>query len=218
MQRFTNRLTFDRPSFVFVDTSSNPGLLYNIGNAIAFSGALMAFVLHALLSENLSGASLASHFIGNAPALLTTVATCVFWISGLAYAKAWDRGFPPHPVFNRRGHALSTLGAFCIGLALVLMARTEVALALALVATMLHVAGKWVSWRAPDADQYFKPMPLYSRVPYATTVLLDLRSDMLTSASLDEATIKVVLPLFLLLATLFWARADWLLLPQQKTE
>jgi hypothetical protein len=216
MHRLTSRLAIDRPIFDFKQSSSNPGLLYNIGNAIAFFGAISAFVLHALLAQNLSGTSFAGHFIGTAPAVLTTVATLVFWIGGLNYAKAWAGGFPPQPVFNGRGHALSTLGAFSIGLALVLMARTEVALALALVATILHVGGKWVSWKAPDADQYFKPMPLYSRVPYATTVLLDLRNDMLTSHSLDDATIKVVLPLFLLVATLFWARADWLLLPQQK--
>lgn len=216
MHRLTSRLTIDRPIFAFREMPSNPGLLYNIGNAVAFFGAIAAFVLNALLAQSLTGAGFASHFIGNAPALLTTMATFVFWISGLNYAKAWAKGFPPHPGLNSKGHALSTLGAVCIGLALVLMARTETALALAVVATILHVSGKWVSWKAPDADQYFKPMPLYSRVPYATTVLLDLRSDMLTSSSLDDATIKVALPLFLLVATLFWARADWLLLPQQK--
>jgi hypothetical protein len=200
--------------FDVTQSTSNPGVMYNVGNAIAFAGSLFASVLYALATQDLSGKGLTQHFLGNAPALLTTFATLVFFVSGLSYAKAWARGFPPHPRHNRRGHALSTIGAVSIGLALVLMARTEVALALALVATILHVGGKFASWQTPDSDHYFKPMPLYSRVPYVTAVLLDMRSDMLTAASSAELVVKLALPVFLLAAALFWARADWLLLPK----
>jgi hypothetical protein len=217
MTHAPSRLDYGSRRIAIPPILSNPGIMYNVGNAIAFAGSLFTFVVLSLALPNSSGQGLAHYFLGTAPALLTSVATLVFWVSGMCYANAWARGFPPHPRFNRQGHALSTIGALCIGFALVLMARTEVALALALIATILHVGGKWVSWHAPEADHYFKPMPLYSRVPYVTTVLLDMRSDMLVATSLAELLGKLALPLFLLVATLFWARADWLLLPSQKT-
>jgi hypothetical protein len=189
---------------------SNPGWLYNIGNLLALLGALLLFVL--LAGSTLSFVGLAAHFLGNWPAVLTTAASLIFWISGMYYAKAWAGGFPPHARSTAIGHGLSTLGALTIGVALMGLAHTEVSLALAIIATILHAGGKLASWRAPQSDTYFKAMPLYSRVPYFTTLCLDMRSDILAGAPLGATLIGLVLPLFLAMATLFWARADWILL------
>lgn len=196
---------------------SNPGLLYNAGNLVAFAGSLILFILVSGGSHGVTLNGFSAHFLGNWPAALTTLATITFWISGMKYAAAWARGFPPDLKLNSAGHAISTLGALLIGAALIGLARTEVALALALIATILHAGGKMVSWFAPDDDCYFKPMPLYSRIPYVTTLCLDMRSDMLTSTSMSLFATNIALPVFLLFATLFWARADWLLLPKSKT-
>jgi hypothetical protein len=191
---------------------SNPGLLYNIGNSLAFFGTLALFVLLSGSGHGVTTEGLVAHFLGNWPAVLTTAASIIFWVSGMKYASAWARGFPPDARANAIGHALSTLGALMIGVALMGLARTEVALALAIIATILHAGGKLASWRSPNCDDYFKPMPLYSRVPYVTTLCLDMRSDVLAAGPWDALATGLVLPLFLLGATMFWARADWLLL------
>jgi hypothetical protein len=198
------------------DALSNPGFLYNAGNLMTFVGSVILFVVVSGGSQGLTLNGFAAHFLGNWPAALTTLATIIFWTSGMKYAAAWSHGFPPDQRLNGAGHAISTLGALTIGVALIGLARTEVALALALIATILHAGGKMVSWLAPQDDCYFKPMPLYSRIPYVTTLCLDMRSDLLTSATAREFASKITLPVFLLVATLFWARADWLLLPKAK--
>jgi hypothetical protein len=211
MRDLTTSIPFEQPSILRRAAFSNPGWLYNAGNAVAFFGALLLCGLTA--PQGLTANSLSIHLLGNTPATLTTVATLLFWISGLKYAAAWSAGFPPEPNANAAGHALSTCGAILIGFALMALARSEVALALAIVATIMHAGGKLASWRAPDNDGYFKAMPLYSRVPYATTLFLDLRSD---GVAFGDLTLAAVLPCALLIATLFWARADWLLLPKAK--
>lgn len=194
---------------------SNPGLLYNAGNLIAVAGSVAFLLLLSVSHRGVTTHGFVSHFLGNWPALLTTIASLVFWIGGIQYAKAWSRGFPPIAIYNSRGHGLSTLGAVLIGAALIGMARTEVALALAIIATILHAGGKLASWQAPDADGYFKPMPLYSRIPYVTTLCLDMRSDVLTALTPGALLGNLVLQICLILATIFWARADWLLLPKK---
>jgi hypothetical protein len=212
MRELASPQRFERRQVDFVSTLSNPGLLYNIGNLLAFFGALALFMLLAGSGRGVTVDGFMAHFLGNWPAVLTTAASLVFWTSGVNYAKAWRQGFPPEAKSNNRGHALSTFGAATIGVALMGLARTEVALALAIIATILHAGGKLSSWRAPTRDDYFKPMPLYSRVPYATTLCLDMRSDVLTSGALNDVVTGLALPLFLFVATMFWARADWLLL------
>ena len=216
MRELASPLRFERHHVDVVMTTSNPGLLYNIGNLIAFFGALALFMLLSGSGRGVTADGFVAHFLGNWPAVLTTAASLVFWVSGMQYAKAWSKGFPPEAKSNNAGHALSTLGALTIGVALMGLARTEVALALAFIATILHAGGKLASWRAPNADDYFKPMPLYSRVPYVTTLCLDMRSDVLAGSALNDVVTGLALPLFLLAATMFWARADWLLL--QKVE
>lgn len=212
MRELASPHRFGRRQVDFVSILSNPGLLYNIGNLIAFFGALALFMLLSRSGRGVTADGFVAHFLGNWPAVLTTAASLIFWVSGVQYAKAWTKGFPPEAKSNNAGHALSTLGALTIGVALMGLARTEVALALAIIATILHAGGKLASWRAPGADDYFKPMPLYSRVPYVTTLCLDMRSDMLAGGALNDVVTALSLPLFLLVATLFWARADWLLL------
>jgi hypothetical protein len=202
MRELASPLRYEQRHVEAVAIFSNPGLLYNIGNLIAFFGALALFML---LSGSGRGVT-ADGFV------LTTAASLIFWVSGVQYAKAWAKGFPPVTKSNNAGHALSTLGALTIGIALMGLARTEVALALAIVATILHAGGKLASWRSPTCDDYFKPMPLYSRIPYVTTLCLDIRNDVLTGGPLHIVMPGLVLPLFLICATAFWARADWLLL------
>lgn len=216
MRELASPHRFGRRQVDFVSILSNPGLLYNIGNLIAFFGALALFMLLSRSGRGVTADGFVAHFLGNWPAVLTTAASLIFWVSGVQYAKAWTKGFPPEAKSNNAGHALSTLGALTIGVALMGLARTEVALALAIIATILHAGGKLASWRAPGADDYFKPMPLYSRVPYVTTLCLDMRSDLLAGGALNDVVTGLVLPLFLLVATMFWARADWLLLQKVK--
>ncbi len=189
----------------------NPGQLYNAGNALAIFGALLSCAVLAGIQKTSVAYGIGNFFFGSLPALLATLASTIFWVSGMKYAEAWKHGFPPQAKANAAGHALSTLGALLIGLALMAMARSEVALALAIVATILHVGGKWGSWTAPGNDAYFKPMPFYSRVPYVTSLCLDIRSDWLHSAAVDGVP-QILLPLGLIFAAAFWARADWCLL------
>jgi hypothetical protein len=212
MRELASPLRFERHHVESVATLSNPGLLYNIGNLIAFFGALALFMLLSGSGRGVTADGFVAHFLGNWPAVLTTLASLVFWVSGVQYANAWAKGFPPEAKSNNAGHALSTLGALTIGVALMGLARTEVSLALAIIATILHAGGKLASWSAPTRDDYFKPMPLYSRIPYVTTLCLDIRSDVLSDAALNDVVTGLSLPLFLLVATMFWARADWLLL------
>jgi hypothetical protein len=212
MRETISPLQFEPRPVEVAPTFSNPGLLYNIGNLIALCGALALFILLSGSGRGVTADGFVAHFLGNWPAVLTTLASLVFWVSGAQYAKAWAKGYPPEAKSNSAGHALSTMGALTIGIALIGLARTEVALALAIIATILHAGGKLASWRAPTRDGYFKPMPLFSRVPYVTTLCLDMRNDLLSGAALHEVAIVLALPLFLLIATLFWARADWLLL------
>jgi hypothetical protein len=214
MRELTPSTPLVQPHIALRAALSNPGMLYNTGNVLAFTGAILLCALTA--PEGLTGHSLRLHFIGNWPAALTSFATLLFWVGGMKYAAAWAYGFPPEPRANAAGHALSTCGALLIGCALMGLARSEVSLALAMIATMMHAGGKLASWCAPDNDGYFKAMPLYSRVPYATTLCLDLRSDVVASAELTALPVVILLPCALLLATVFWARADWLLLPKAK--
>jgi hypothetical protein len=212
MRELAPPLSFERPRVDIVTTLSNPGMLYNIGNLIAFFGALALFILLSGSGRGATANGFIAYFFGNWPAILTTAATLIFWISGLQYAKAWAKSFPPEAKANNAGHALSTFGALTIGMSLMGLARTEVALALAIIATILHAGGKLASWLAPTRDDYFKPMPLYSRIAYVTTLCLDMRSDVLSGVGLNDVITGLVLPVFLLFATTFWARADWLLL------
>ncbi len=195
---------------------ANPGQLYNAGNALAIFGALLSCSVFAGIQKISVAQSIGSFFFGSLPALLATLASVIFWVSGMKYAEAWKHGFPPRARANASGHALSTLGALLIGFALMAMARSEVALALAIVATILHVGGKWGSWTAPDHDAHFKPMPFYSRVPYVTSLCLDIRSDWLNSNTTVDGVPQMLLPLALIFAAAFWARADWCLLQNSK--
>ena len=212
MRELASPLRFEKRHVAITAAYSNPGFLYNMGNLLALFGSLALFVLLSGSGRGVTADGFAAHFLGNWPALLTTIASVIFFVSGLQYAKGWAKGFPPDTRSNNAGHALSTLGALTIGIALIGLARTEVALALAIVATILHAGGKLASWRSPTRDGYFKPMPLYSRVPYLTTLCLDMRNEVITSQSWNLLPANFVLPLCLLAATLFWARADWLLL------
>lgn len=216
MRELVSPLRSENSADAIAATLSNPGQLYNIGNGLAFCGALVLFIWVSITGHSVTTDGFIAHFLGNWPALLTTTASVIFWISGMNYAKAWAHGFPPDAKANTYGHALSTLGAVIIGIALMGLARTEVSLALAIIATILHAGGKLASWQTPNADDYFKPMPLYSRVPYVTTLCLDMRSDFLMSTTWDGLLNSVVLPFFLLIATMFWAKADWLLLQKEK--
>jgi hypothetical protein len=192
--------------------SQNPGQLYKVGNVLVIFSAVSSCVLLAGVQHLSVADSISDFFFGSLPSIVATAASFVFWTSSVKYADAWKKGFPPDQNSNAAGHALSTLGAILIGIALMAMARTEVALALAIVSTILHVGGKWGSWIAPGNDAFFKPMPFYSRIPYVTSLFLDIRADWLNSNGAAGDMSLVLLPLGLILATVVFARADWCLL------
>jgi hypothetical protein len=214
MREVFSSATLEQSDFKIEMGLSNPGILYNIGNGIAFCGALLVFA--ATVPHGFVVQGLGKHFLGNWPAAFTSMATVLFWLGGLKYARAWSHGFPPDATANAAGHALSSGGALLIGFALIGLARSDVALALALVATFMHLGGKLASWRIPDNDCYFKALPLYSRIPYVTALCLDLRAEYLSGASGTALAAALLLPLGLLVAAGFWGRADWLLLPIPK--
>ena len=199
-----------RTSFAWQLAVNNPGHMYNVGNLVAFAGALGIFALQIKLARG--DQSLWQHLFGTLEATATSLATLVFWIGGRKYATAWVRGFPPEERANRAGHVLSCFGAILIGVVLVRLAATETALALSLIATILHVGGKLGSWLAADQDRHFKPMPFYSRIPYAATLMLDLRHGFLTDLEGQAWDASMLMPAMLIVATIFWARADWVLL------
>ena len=197
-----------RPSFL-----TNPGNLYNAGNWLAILAALVQQFLWASadLTALLSGA--AAYFFGSWPALLTTLATCTFFIGGRKYAKAWVNGFPPEAEANRAGHLWSALGALLLGIGLVGFAQNETALTLAAISTTLHAGGKLGSALVSKYDAAFKPLPLLSRLPYALSLVFDIVGQVTLPQPEAQLMTNLVMPFALIFCAALWASADCLLMP-----
>jgi hypothetical protein len=202
---------FPLPKFVH-----NPGLLYNVGNLISVLAACADCILAAMIAGQSNAPNFTNYFFGTWPAIFTSLAVAVFLMSGNKYALAWKYGFPPDQKRNAQGHILSAFGALLIGIALLGLAQNPLAFYLALVTTLLHVGGKLGSWAAPYDDVKFKIMPFLSRTTYVATLSLDIVSQIQNAQSTDALIAKLMLPASLIAATIFWARADWLLIPKRK--
>jgi hypothetical protein len=205
-----------QPTFPFHISLSNPGQLYNVGNAVAVLGSVVHCILLSQLFSNTALPNFGSYFFGSWPSLCTSLAVTFFFVSGQKYALAWSKGFPPLENANNMGHALSALGAILVGAGLAGLSQNAISLMLALTATILHASGKLGSWQLPKHDLVFKVMPLISRLPYIATLGLDVAAALHTNVSTELAIAKVALPMSLLAATLFWAKADWALLTAKK--
>ncbi len=191
----------------------NPGIFYNVGNGLALFAAIFHCAVRANLDVASSISELRNYFFGTWPALFTSLAVVAFLFSGRKYAQAWASGFPPVERANQTGHLVSAFGAILIGLGLIGFSVTALTLALAIITTLLHAGGKFGSWWSKDRIDLFKVMPLVSRVTYGASLAFDIQSQIAKMASFSDATV-LLLPSALIFATLFWARADWLLRPK----
>jgi hypothetical protein len=202
--------------FSFPKLLNNPGLLYNCGNLISVLAACADCILAAKIAGQSNALNFTNYFFGTWPAIFTSMAVAVFLAGGNKYTLAWKNGFPPDQKRNAHGHLLSALGALLIGVALLGLAQNQLAFYLALITTFLHVGGKFGSWAAPRYDAQFKAMPLLSRTTYVATLSLDIIAQIQHTQSTDMLIAKLILPSCLMAATIFWARADWLLMPKWK--
>jgi hypothetical protein len=194
----------------------NPGLLYNSGNLISVLAACADCILAARIAGQSNGPNFINYFFGTWPAIFTSMAVAVFLIGGNEYTLAWKNGFPPDQKRNSQGHAISAFGALLIGIALLGLAQNDLAIFLSLVTTCLHTGGKLGSWIIPERDAQFKIMPLLSRATYVATLTIDVVAQVQYSQNNDALIVKLIMPACLIAATLFWARADWLLMPKRQ--
>jgi hypothetical protein len=200
--------------FSLLKFAHNPGLLYNCGNLISVLAACADCVFATKIAGQANVPNFTNYFFGTWPAMFTSMAVAVFLAGGNKYALAWKNEFPPDQKSNAHGHLLSALGALLIGIALLGLAQNQLAFFLAFVTTILHVGGKFGSLVAPTYDVQFKIMPLLSRATYVATLTLDVVAQVQHSQNTDQLIAKLILPACLIAATLFWARADWLLMPK----
>ncbi len=177
----------------------NAGSTYNAGNVLALAGAIIqiAMTSHGLID---TAHGIAGHLAGSIPALAASAASIAFLIGGICYDAAWKNGAPPISASLRQGHALSALGALLICLSLVQLSQSPFALMAALVAGVLHVAGKLGCLLDPRRDWLYKWLPLASRLPSTASLLSDAHAPFLGPA--------------LILCNLIWARADAMLMSE----
>jgi hypothetical protein len=200
------------PPFAFAKQQlQNPGRLYNLGNYLALSAA----ILHCLVSAYVKGitttSEIGSFFFGSWPAMFTTLAVLIFFVSGRIYAKAWATGFPPIAKLNSQGHMLSAMGAVFVGVGLIGISQNNLSLFLAVTTTILHAGGKFGSWIGFGNDAAFKILPLLSRGTYIASLVLDIAATTMQNNFGMNLSIEILLPLALITAAAAWARADWLL-------
>ena len=183
---------------------SGPGGLYNSGNLI---GLVSGLALQMIAASGGAGEAAAAYFAGSASALWMTGATLIFMVSGEAYHRAWQFGFPPNKLMNWWGDFLSGFGALALGMALFSMGQTV----LALTAGLLHAIGKFGSalhaWHAnPGLDwpRLYRLAVVASRVPAIGGAMIAL-----IQTSGDQAMIA---PATLLVCYALWVKADLMLL------
>jgi hypothetical protein len=191
---------------------SNPGALYNSGNAVALIAGLVQCALQANLDASSSALELQRYFFGTWPALFTSTAVLLFFWGGQKYSNAWAKGFPPIERDNLMGHQISAIGAVLIGFGLMGFSKDSTTFALAVITTLLHAAGKFGSWMSNDKISAFKIFPLFSRFTYAASISLGI---FVQNGSANNSFAELFMPCALLLATILWARADWLLRPRK---
>jgi hypothetical protein len=186
---------------------SGPGGFYNLGNLI---GLVSGLALQIGVAAGGAGEAVAQYLAGSAAALFLTAATLVFMVSGEAYHRAWEHGFPPVKTLNISGDFLSGIGALALGAALLMLGQPL----LAATSGLLHAFGKFGSAlyrpnaaEAPDWPRIFRILVVASRVPAILAALLELGYVM----PRGDAT-AAVMPATLLICYALWARADVMLM------
>lgn len=191
-----------------------PGMLYNLGNALGFIAGLgVALAVDVSHDESAAAWSRAiAHIAGSPAAAALTGASIVFFVGGLAYTKAWTNGAPPDARLNRQGDLLSGVGAVLLGSGLIMMGN----LWLAASAGVLHAAGKFGSALGGAATgqgslgyaDLCKDIVLASRVPAILVGAAALWGQLMVLESPQE----LVLSLSFVACCLIWGAADWMLL------
>lgn len=183
-----------------------PGGYYNAGNLIGL-GAGLALQMSAASGGAAQAA--AQYLAGSVSALLLTLATLVFMVSGEAYHRAWRGGYPPVQRLNFQGDFLSGIGALLLGAALLMLGQPL----LAATAGLLHAFGKFASALfRPKASsglnwpRLFRQSVLASRVPAICAALIELVREMPGGGA------GLLAPATLLMCYAFWARADVMLM------
>ncbi|WP_157959944.1 hypothetical protein [Devosia submarina] len=185
-----------------------PGALYNLGNVIGF-GVGLGVALHTprLTGDREAGPweRCIEFMIGSPAAFAVTLATLVFFWSGLVYSKAWTNGAPPDPSLNMQGDLLSGIGAICLAVGLFMVGEPF----LAATAGCLHALGKLGSAigssgllaRPGHGSDFYvisKDIVLASRIPALLSSVIGFKGDILSVS--------------FVVCTLIWAGADWKLL------
>ena len=189
-----------------------PGGFYNIGNLIGLTAGLGL----QLAQPSWQGASdaVVNYFAGNASAVMLTLATLIFLVSGEAYHRAWANGFPPDKSLNRLGDFLSGVGALALCGALFMLGQPI----LAATAGILHAFGKFGSavHRPNPKSRFdwpliFRAVVIESRVPAVFAALAELARQLPILAEGAPLT-PFWTPVTLLICYMFWTRADFMLL------
>jgi hypothetical protein len=187
-----------------------PGGLYNTGN---FLGLAAGIAVQMASADGGAAHALAVHLAGNMSALMLTLATLIFFVSGETYHRAWQNGFPPHKGLNRLGDLLSAIGALALGSALLSLGHPF----LAATAGLMHAAGKFGSAMCTgDAQQgvnwpwIFRASVLASRLPAMLAALIELVGH-LPMLVRGAPVLPALMPAILLTCYLLWAKADLIL-------
>ena len=190
---------------------SSPGALYNFGNLLGLLAGLAVSVAGATFAVNAAN-SIADltigYFIGNRAALLTTVATIIFFASGNAYDRGLASGQGPF-----RGDLLSGVGAMVLGAALMALGSPI----LAATSGLLHDAGKFGSAaaaRGPHATRQTVRLDLFRWAVLASRApgLIVAASQIFEQTLNNTRPLNFVLPATMLACYSLWSLADITLL------
>ena len=185
----------------------NAGMTYNTGNWLALAGAIAQVVLSTHNDTEIAS-GLMDYFLGNLAAIGATLGTVAFFYGGRKYNQAWGNGLPANESKNRDGHFWSAVGATLIAFGLAGLGTTDSSLVAAIVGGILHTGGKAGCLFDRRREKIYKYLPLLSRMPALLSLGLDLA----------HPGQSVILSAALIVATIVWARADIMLMPQGRSK
>lgn len=191
-----------------------PGGLYNVGNFLGLTAGIGVQLGHQ--GDAGTARAVVDYLAGDVSALVLTLATLVFFVSGEAYHRAWQKGFPPDTNLNRLGDLLSGVGALLLGAALFMLGDPL----LAATAGLLHAAGKFGSAvhqsgkaRRIDWGWMFRASVVASRVPAMLVAVIGLGGQ-LPAIAQGASPVPALMPATLLVCYALWAKADLMLFRQ----
>lgn len=187
---------------------AEPGMLYNMGNALGFVAGLAAALLapHQIATVGATWWEITAQYLAGSPAAIAlTIATVIFGIGGVVYSRAWANGAPPRLGLSRMGDILSALGASCLGYGLFVLGDPVLAVS----AGLLHALGKLGSasgsqrqvrlmGRSFTLGDLCKDMVLFSRAPAILSAATGFAGDWVSLSVIG--------------CCLLWGAADWMLL------